>query len=544
MSALPSAKFLLVDDQAENLTLLSDILGSLEVDITAVSSGEAAIAAVEDVEFALIILDVKMPGLNGLQTAAQIRSLPHGTSTPIIFITAHGIQPDEIIQGYETGAIDYLIKPINRSILLSKARLYLQFFQQKSALQNHSYYLENLVEVNTLSLIRSNESLQVEVRRRRRLEQILKIIAQSFGRQGLRDSLQAMVKNLSKVTGITSVWFKENLTSGVNIGGMSKQAAPDSPWMFHATQGHITQGLPDCCQELLRNHLLVSIDQAQVIPITNDHPLTVPPRQNSHAPSPTLAQRSVNLEPHSVLGQIAISAHQQQWQGQFGFIADSTFGDRQLITETLQISAERLCLEIDYHFEQATRRKIESLNQHILSAISDAVFITKESGEFTFICPNVHHIFGYSLAEVKAMGTIQALLGSLNLDFQQITETGEISNCPYTIQDQGGKSHFLLVTIKKVEINDGEYLFTCRDISERVAAERQIQENEANYRNIFTHVSDGLFVINQNNQICFANASAEKILNQSGQQLIDQVWQTALTPQRFEMEINQTHQTH
>ncbi|MEB3161444.1 MAG: PAS domain S-box protein [Synechocystis sp.] len=549
MSALPSAKLLLVDDQPDSLMLLAKALEPLAIEIIAVNSGEAAIAEVKQSEFALIVLDVKMPGLDGFQTASLIRTLPNCAATPIIFITAHAIQPDQIFHGYETGAIDYLIKPINVLILLSKARLYLQFFQQQKVLQNHSYYLENLVEANTLSLIRSNQSLQIEVRRRRRLEQILKIIAQSFSRQGLQDSLQTMVKNLSKVTGITHVWFKESSTARVKLDPMPKPALIDSPWIFYATQGHVTQGLPDSCQGLLQNHLLVSVDQAQVIPIASGDPDdTAPPSmrdgQTPQTPWKPLEPSSVNVEPHAVLGQIALSAHHQQWQGQFGFIADTTFGDRQLMTETLQISAERICLEIDYHFEQTARRKIESLNRHILSAISDAVFITKTSGEFTFICPNVHHIFAYSIADVEAMGNIQALLGPLNLDVSQLAETGELKNCPYTIQDKAGKSHNLLVTIKKVEINDGDYLFTCRDISERVEAERRIQENEANFRNIFTHVSDGLLVINQTNQICFANASAEKFLTPSSQALIRQAWQTEATIQRFELDIDQTPQTH
>ncbi len=152
MSVFPSAKFLLVDDQPDSLILLADALHPLAVEIIAVSSGEAAIAEAENAEFALILLDIKMPGLDGFQTASMIRALPHCASTPIIFTTAHAIQPDQIFHGYETGAIDYLIKPINAPILLSKAKLYLQFFQQQKALQTdiekneQKYYklLENI----------------------------------------------------------------------------------------------------------------------------------------------------------------------------------------------------------------------------------------------------------------------------------------------------------------------------------------------------------------------------------------------------------------
>jgi len=152
MFAFPPAKFLLVDDQLDGLKLLANILRSLAVEIITVSSGEAAIAEVKKSEFALILLDVKMPGLDGFETASIIRALPHCASTPIMFMTAHAIHPDQVFHGYERGAIDYLIKPINTSILLSKAKLYLQFFQQQKALQTHiqenkqKYYhlLENI----------------------------------------------------------------------------------------------------------------------------------------------------------------------------------------------------------------------------------------------------------------------------------------------------------------------------------------------------------------------------------------------------------------
>jgi len=157
MAALPSAKFLLVDDQPDGLTLLADALQSLGVEIVAVSSGQAAIANVEASEFALIVLDVKMPGLDGFQTASIIRSVPHGASTPIIFITAHAIQPDQVFHGYETGAIDYLIKPINLPILLSKAKLYLQFFQQKQALRLKS---EKIVQENEQKYYHLLENIQ------------------------------------------------------------------------------------------------------------------------------------------------------------------------------------------------------------------------------------------------------------------------------------------------------------------------------------------------------------------------------------------------
>ena len=118
------AKILLVDDRAENLLALEAILSSLEQDLVAVRSGEAAVAAVLRDEFAVILLDVLMPGMDGFETAGRIKKRSRTPDVPIIFLTAAGAEPEFTFRGYAAGAVDYISKPFDPWVLRAKVSVF------------------------------------------------------------------------------------------------------------------------------------------------------------------------------------------------------------------------------------------------------------------------------------------------------------------------------------------------------------------------------------------------------------------------------------
>jgi len=134
--------------------------------------------------------------------------------------------------------------------------------------------------------------------------------------------------------------------------------------------------------------------------------------------------------------------------------------------------------------EDITERKLveealkesEELHRITLSNISDAVFITDDAGVFTYICPNVTLIFGYSYEEVSALGNIEKLLGINRFNLKKLRPSREVKNIEHVIQDKSGVSHILLVNVKRVTIKGGTVLYTCRDITERKRAEEAITE--------------------------------------------------------------------
>lgn len=128
-------KVLIVDDHDENLYVLESILETLDVEVVRATSGKEALAASKAGDFALVLLDVQMPDMDGFETASLMRDNEATRSVPIIFVTALGDDEDYVARGYEVGAVDYLTKPVKPNILRSKVRVFLDLYKQKHAVE-------------------------------------------------------------------------------------------------------------------------------------------------------------------------------------------------------------------------------------------------------------------------------------------------------------------------------------------------------------------------------------------------------------------------
>ena len=124
------SKILLVDDNSEQLTLLKAILRNVETSIFMASSGEEALNLVRENNFALMVLDIRMPKMNGYELADRIMNLCDGNLAPIIFLTAIYLDEIPIFSGYGNGAIDFMTKPLDITIFKSKVKEYLELDQQ------------------------------------------------------------------------------------------------------------------------------------------------------------------------------------------------------------------------------------------------------------------------------------------------------------------------------------------------------------------------------------------------------------------------------
>lgn len=120
-------------------------------------------------------------------------------------------------------------------------------------------------------------------------------------------------------------------------------------------------------------------------------------------------------------------------------------------------------------------RTSEMLHRITLSQISDAVFLTDDAGNFTYICHNAHIIFGWTQDEVKEMGSIDRLLGEALFDEAELSQMGEIQNIERQIEDKNGTQHILWINVKKVSILGGTRLYSCRDITARKEIELNLE---------------------------------------------------------------------
>ena len=152
---------LIVDDNQENLLALSGNLRNINAQTIMAHSGKEAILHSRQKDFALIILDVQMPEIDGFETAVTIRQGTRNKNTPIIFLTAVYFDQDNIIKGYQTGAVDYITKPFNREILLSKVNIFLDLDNAKRELIRAKINFENVVQDQTDMICRTDKNFQI-----------------------------------------------------------------------------------------------------------------------------------------------------------------------------------------------------------------------------------------------------------------------------------------------------------------------------------------------------------------------------------------------
>jgi len=153
-------KILVVDDTPANLVAMRRLLAKSDAEIVEARSGNEALAACLDQEFALILLDVQMPDIDGFEVASLLSEEERTSETPIIFVTAAFADDLNRLRGYRFGAVDYIAKPINDVILQSKVRVFLDIYRARSELRRLVAELDA-----------RNQQLQVEIAERLRAEE-------------------------------------------------------------------------------------------------------------------------------------------------------------------------------------------------------------------------------------------------------------------------------------------------------------------------------------------------------------------------------------
>ncbi len=146
-------KILIVDDITQNRYMIKSMLESMKIDIWESSTGEDALQQSQSHDFAVILLDIQLPGINGYETAAAIREWEKSDRTPILIFTAHHYDTHDQLHGYEVGACDYLLKPIIPEILRAKVLFFVE-----------SYNKSHEIKLKSAELTRINRNLDQRLR--------------------------------------------------------------------------------------------------------------------------------------------------------------------------------------------------------------------------------------------------------------------------------------------------------------------------------------------------------------------------------------------
>jgi PAS domain S-box-containing protein len=194
----PKPELLIVDDQARNLDALESMLGSLDCVFVRAETADDALLALLRHEFAAIVLDIQMPGMNGIELAKLIKKRKRSQHVPILFLTAHLMDDREVLRGYDVGGVDYLSKPINPEILRSKVGVFIELFKKtralaqvndalqrevaerekaQIALETVNADLERRVQERTAALVRAHQGVRENEERLRMAMDVARIAA-------------------------------------------------------------------------------------------------------------------------------------------------------------------------------------------------------------------------------------------------------------------------------------------------------------------------------------------------------------------------------
>jgi signal transduction histidine kinase len=193
----PAADILVVDDNKANLVAIEAALGELGRRLVKVQSGREALRQLLMRDFALIILDVQMPGMDGFDTARLIRNRERNRHVPIIFITAYSSNDDEILEGYRLGASDFLFKPIVPEVLTAKARVFVELQERTTEVKQQALRLRELERLEMerrISLEREHWESEVLRQENRNKDEFLAVLAHE-----LRNPLSPIVTGLDLI---------------------------------------------------------------------------------------------------------------------------------------------------------------------------------------------------------------------------------------------------------------------------------------------------------------------------------------------------------
>lgn len=241
---LPPVKFLLVDDREENLLAFSEILRRDGLEIITARSGREALERLLLHDFALAVIDVQMPEMDGIELAEIMRGAERTQHVPIVLVTAGSPERARLFRGYEAGAVDCLYKPIEPVVLRNKAETFFELFRQRQQLARQLEQLREDQQIQTRLLAEQRRVAEERDRLTARLEETLRLNEMFVAAVGhdLRNPLSAVltcsklvVRHISDSEGI-------RLATTIRNGALRMQRMTSA--LFDLTRARLDGGIP------------------------------------------------------------------------------------------------------------------------------------------------------------------------------------------------------------------------------------------------------------------------------------------------------------
>lgn len=212
MTIDPGIKLLIVDDLPENLMALEASIRDEAWSIHQASSGEEALALLLEHEFALAILDVQMPGMNGFELAELIRGMARTKHLPIVFVSAAGRELDYAFKGYENGAVDFLYKPLDAYAVKSKVQVFVDLYRQRTELRRQLAALEESRR-RQQALVAELQTAQVDLKRALQMrDEFMSMVVHELRTPLSVLAMEVRVRQHQVAAGNTTFFSSENLS--------------------------------------------------------------------------------------------------------------------------------------------------------------------------------------------------------------------------------------------------------------------------------------------------------------------------------------------
>lgn len=258
-----TVNILIVDDEPKNLTVLETVLDSPRYQLIRAESADGALLALLKHDFAVLILDVQMPGITGFELAQIVKQRKKTSEVPIIFLTAYYNEDEHVIEGYDSGAVDYLLKPINPSILRSKVSVLVELFLKRRELEEANRALSDEVAERRLIQMRLselNDTLEQRILDRteahKRAEEQVRMLMNEVNHRS--KNLLSVVTAIAQQTASTSPQeFVKKFSSRVQALAVSHDLLVKSQWRS-IDASELISGLLAHFGDLIGKRILIS----------------------------------------------------------------------------------------------------------------------------------------------------------------------------------------------------------------------------------------------------------------------------------------------
>lgn len=514
------SKILIVEDELIEAMNFESFINSSGFDVVGVAStGEDALDKVAELKPDLVLMDIVLKGdMDGIEAAARIKE---DFNVPVVYLTAHPEQ-SAIDRAKLTIPYGYLLKPVNKTDLINTIDLALYKHQMEGVLKESESLYRMLFENSQVStaitsmdgrVITANEKFfeMIGFKEEEKNEIDLRSMYQDINQRN------NIIETLKKGGRIREYEVKLKLkdgtpfTNSINVDMIRyqgedamlvtaiditeqkkaekelKESERKYKSIIETTHEGVAIGAPEggftfvnqrMCEmlgyekeELIGHDILEFMDEDQESLIKDS-------RKRCEKEKFEMECKFRKKDGSTIYTLVQASPLYDSQGNHTANLAMHTD-----ITNHKKEEEEELLIAVEKEL-----RDSEELNRLTLSSISDSVFLTDDEGKFTFICPNVDVIFGFSFQEVEKMGEISKLLGERDLFIPaELERLGEIRNIECDITDKSGEVHNLLMSIKKVSIKGGTHLYTCGDITELKKAEDALKKSYAELEN---HVNE------------------------------------------------------